>query len=367
MRIALVSPYDLTLPGGVQSHVNHLRDALRGFGDEVVVVGPGKETGVEGHVPVGGSVSVPFNGSRAPIALSPTSWRGTARALRAARPDVVHVHEPLVPWVGVAATRARAPVVGTFHAWSDANRLYRLARPLGRRLVRRLEVMVAVSEVAADYHAAALGVPRRRFVVVPNGVDVERFATAAPLPGVHDPERPTLLFVGRLERRKGLEPLIRAFTRLKTERPDLRLVVVGEGPERERCQSLLPTRLRGDVLFLGRVDQADLPGCFAAADLYVSPALGGESFGIVLLEAMAAGRPVVASDLPGYRTLLREGIQGRLTPPGDVAALAEAIGALLDNPSLRDAMAHQGRRTAATFDWEVVAGRLRDLYTGLLD
>jgi phosphatidyl-myo-inositol alpha-mannosyltransferase len=360
LRIALVSPYDLTVPGGVQSHVVHLAEALRAGGDDVALVGPGADGG---HHSIGGSVKVPFNGSVAPIALAPTAARATSRVLRGLAPDVVHVHEPLVPWTGLASVRAGvAPVVGTFHAWSSSTRAYRLARPLGRAVLDRLAAAVAVSEAAAGYHSAALGVAPSRFTIVPNGVDVPRFAEADPYDEVLADGRPTLLFVGRLERRKGLEPLIRAFTLLKTARPDLRLLVVGDGPERDRCQGLLPARLRDDVVFLGRVGQDELPRYYASCDLYVSPALGGESFGIVLLEAMAAGVPIVASDIPGYRSVARDEVQGRLVPPGDPRALAEAIGSLLDNPSLRRAMAAEGRHTVGDYDWPVVAGRLRRLY-----
>jgi phosphatidyl-myo-inositol alpha-mannosyltransferase len=363
VRVALVSPYDLTVPGGVQSHVAHLAVALRRQGDEVTLVGPGVTDDAAEHVSTGGSVKVPFNGSVAPIGLSPLTVRRTVAALRDLDPEVIHVHEPLVPWAGFAAVRAGvAPVVGTFHAWSTADRAYRLARPLGRALLRRLDAAIAVSDAAAGYHAGALGVPASRFTIVPNGVDVARFADAAPLPELREGDGPVLLFVGRLEKRKGLEPLLRAFTLLKAERPDARLVVVGDGPEGERCRNLLPGRLRADVRFLGRVGQDDLPRCYASCDVYVSPALGGESFGIVLLEAMAAGVPIVASDLPGYRSVATDGAQGRLVPPGDPAALATTIGALLDNASLRAAMAAEGRRTVRRYDWSVVADRLRAVY-----
>ena len=360
MRIALVCPYDLSVPGGVQSHVRQVADALRGMGDEVAVLAPGPG---DDHVGLGRSVGVPFNDSVAPVAMSPVALRRTARALRDLGPDVVHVHEPLVPWVGPAAVRsAPAPVVVTMHAWSDRDRVYRVARPIGRALLRRAAVAIAVSEAAATYHAGALGLPIGTFEVVPNGVDVARFGQAEPLPEIVDAARPTLLFVGRLERRKGLETLVRAFTRVKAERPDLRLYVVGDGPERDRCQALLPARLRADLVFLGRVDTQDLPRFHASCDVYVAPALGGESFGIVLLEAMAAGRPVIASDIPGYRSVARDGVQARLVPPGDVDALVAAIQALLDNPSLRAAMGREGRVTAAAHDWPVIAGRLRELY-----
>jgi phosphatidyl-myo-inositol alpha-mannosyltransferase len=366
VRVALVSPYALDVPGGVQAHVTALAAALRRADHEVAVIGPGRaDTGAAAGrtIGVGRALGVPFNGSVAPIALSPLAARATRRAIAAVEPDVVHVHEPLVPWAGLAAaTTGSAPVVGTFHAWSDASRLYRAARPVARRLAERLAVRIAVSEAAAGYHAAALGLPTSSFHLVPNGVDVRRFADAEPFDDLVDPERPALLFVGRLERRKGLEPLIRAFTRLKTDRPELRLLVVGAGPERERCESLLPTGLRSDVRFLGRVDHDDLPRYYASCDLAVAPSLGGESFGIVLLEAMAAGRPLVASDIPGYRTVATDGRQGRLVAPGDPAALAAAIDALLDNGALRRAMAEDGRRTVTAFDWSRVAERVADVY-----
>ncbi|MGH3443220.1 MAG: glycosyltransferase, partial [Nitriliruptorales bacterium] len=173
-------------------------------------------------------------------------------------------------------------------------------------------------------------------------------------------------FVGRLERRKGLEQLVRAFVRVKRHRPTVRLLVVGDGPERARCQQLLTARLRADVLFLGRVDEEDLPRFHASADLYVAPNLGGESFGIVLLEAMAAGLPVVASDIPGFRSVIRDGVEGRLVPPGNVAALAEAIDALLANPALRDALAEQAATSAERYDWPVVVDDLRRIYQRVL-
>ena len=367
MRIALVCPYSLAVPGGVQSHVLHLADALERLGDEVVVVAPasggsGAPVGPR-HVDVGGTLPVRFNDSVAPIALSPATALRTHRELARLRPDVIHVHEPMVPWTGLtAALTSRAPVVATFHAWSDRARLYSLARPLGALLARRLAVRLAVSEAAVGYHAGALGWPRGSFRIMPNGVDIARFAEAEPFADVAGPDAPSLLFVGRLERRKGLEPLLAAFTRLKTDRPDVVLHVVGQGPQLESARATLPPRLRGDVHFHGRVPGADIPRWFASCDLYVSPALGGESFGIVLLEAMAAGRAFVASDIPGYRSVASDGVQGRLVPPGDVAALADALGALLDNPALRTAMGAEGSRTALEYDWDLLAVRLREIY-----
>lgn len=361
MKIALVSPYDLAVPGGVQSHVLRLAASLRSSGDQVSVLGPGAGDGTQ--LGLGRTLPMRFNGSVAPVALSPLAIRRTRRLLARIAPDVVHVHEPLVPFVGLAAAATRvAPVVATFHAWSADDRLYRLARPVGRRVLERVAVAIAVSSAAADYHAGALGVGPDRFEIVPNGVDVARFAGAVALPGHGPGTDPTLLFVGRLERRKGLEVLMRAFVELRRRHPRVRLLVVGEGPERDRCEGLLPARDAHGVTFLGRLDDRELARAFASAEVFVSPALGGESFGIVLLEAMAAGRAVVASDLPGYRTVIVDGQHGRLVPPGDPDALGHALGGLLDDPGGRQRLVAAGRAHADEFDWGVVAARLRSRY-----
>jgi len=368
VRVALVSPYDLGVPGGVQSHVANLAGALRTGGDEVVIVAPGDGRGpFGGYAGTGGSLRVPFNGSVAPIGPGARSAARTRRYLAEIRPDVIHVHEPLVPAVGLTAARSDvAPVVATFHAWSSDVRAYRMARPLGRRVLDGLAASLAVSDAAAGYHAAALGVASDRFEIVPNGVEVARFAQVPEQVPEREPTRgdgpETLLFVGRLEPRKGLATLIRAFVRLRAERPGVRLLVVGEGPERARCEQALPGPAREAVSFLGRVDDQALVAAYAQADVYVSPALGGESFGIVLLEAMAAGRPVVASDLPGYRSVVTPDRDGVLVPPGDADALARALRTLLDDPDRRSAMVAAGRATAAAHDWPVVAQRVRAVY-----
>lgn len=363
LRIAMVCPYDVDVPGGVQSHALQLAAHLRRGGDEVTIVAPG-ERSRGGIVAVSSSMGVPFNASVAPLALDPRALLRVRRTLARLAPDVVHVHEPIVPWVSLAAVaRPVAPTMATFHAWSDDGWLYRALGPMAHRLLGRLSLRIAVSEAAAAFHAAALGLSPTDFTVIPNGIDVPRFAAARPFESLQD--APTLLFVGRLEPRKGLEPLVRAFVRLKTQHPTLRLYVVGDGPERDRCQQLLPTRLRSDVVFLGRVDNDELPRLYASTDLYVSPALGGESFGIVLAEAMAAGATVVASDLPGYRAVVTDGVNGALVPPGDVAALARRIGGLLDNPAAAASLADQAHHDVVRFDWETVAAAVRDCYLRL--
>lgn len=378
MRVALVSPYDLDRPGGVQSHVRALAGALVRAGDRVLVVGPGRPAAAgpagrgsgDGAVPdgpvevrVGPGRAVAFNGSRAPILLDPRGVRRARRAIAAFAPDVVHVHEPLAPLLGLAvawgvARRPGGPsLVVTHHAWSDRARLYRAAAPVGRRILARAGGVIAVSEAAAAYHAAALGVPRSRFTVVPNGVDVGRFARPRTPRAPDDPL--TVLFLGRLERRKGVLVLAEAYAALRRRRGDLALVVVGTGPDEAEARRALAADTT--VRFLGAVAQDRLPGVLAEADVVVAPSLGGESFGIVLLEAMASGAALVASDLPGYRSVV-DPDHALLVPPGDVDALAAAVGRLADDAALRQRLAAAGHVRVADFDWAEVAGRVRRVH-----
>jgi len=367
MKIALVCPYDWARHGGVQAHIAALRAQLSAD-HEVRIFAPASAPVTDrGVAVVGKPVGVRFNQSVAPVSLSPLAARRVLTHLRAFDPHVTHVHEPLAPTLSAAAAAfGPGPVVGTFHAWSSSDRLYRAAAPLVRRVAERLSVRIAVSSAAQSFAAQALGLPLGAFRLVPNGVDTAQFRQANPLPELVDSERPLLLFVGRLEPRKGLDVLVRAFLRLRAARPRLRLCVVGEGQDRQRCQDMIPSSIRPDVLFVGAVSEADKARYHASADLYVAPNTGGESFGIVLLEGMAAGLPVVASDIPGFRTVLTDGQQGRLVPPNDAFALAEAIDTLLSNDKLRQAMAEEGRRTAAEYDWSVVGAKILDLYREVL-
>jgi phosphatidyl-myo-inositol alpha-mannosyltransferase len=367
VKVALVCPYDWSKPGGVKAHVANLAEYLLER-HEVRIFAPTSgalsTTGIDRHVQhVGRPVPIRYNSSVAPVGLGPRVLYRMKRRLQEYGPHVTHIHEPLAPWVSMAATvGGPMPKIGTFHAWSDSDRIYSLTAPFIRKIVQDLKVRVAVSPSAQSFAAAALGVPAGTFTILPNGVDDHRFAGAQPIDELADPDRPLLLFVGRLEKRKGLETLIKAFLRLRAGGIRIRLCVVGEGPERERCQSLVPPSLRTEVLFVGAVKHDELPRYHASADVFVSPANGGESFGIVLLEAMAAGLPVVASSIPGYRTVMTDGVQGRMVPPGDSIALADALEALLANDRLRKAMAAEGERTAAEYSWRVVGASVEQMY-----
>lgn len=357
MRVALVCPYAWDDPGGVQVHVRELAPRLADRGHHVVVLAPVRGRADEPWVaPVGRPVDIPYNASNAPIDPRPWSRRRVRAVLDRFEPDVVHVHEPLTPSTSMWATMAsRAPVVATFHSGATRSRLFDLAAPPLRRVARRIAVRIAVSDAAAAFAGDRIG---GTFEIVPNGVDVARFATATP---GDLGEGTKLLFVGRLDERKGFPTAVAAFARLAGDRPGLRFVVVGDGPDRTAADGLAP-EIRDRITFLGSVPNRDLPPIHAACDLYLGTSVGGESFGIVLVEALAAGLPVVASDIPGYDEVVRDGVDGLLVPPRDPEALSTAAARVLDDPALSASLAAAGRDRAASFDWEVVTGRIEALY-----
>ena len=347
MRVALVCPYAWDRPGGVQSHVRALGRTLSARGHEVEVLAPharrparSQSQGEPGVTPVGRSVPVPANGSFAPVAFGPGAGATTRRALRELAPDVVHLHEPLIPSVSLLALlNTSAPSVGTFHAAAPRSLGYGASRPLLERAVRRLDERTAVSDEArllvGRYFPGA-------YRVIPNGVDVERFAHAAPAPWTGR----KVLFVGRLEPRKGLDVLLRAMAALGDV--DAGLVVVGEGPDAPALRAL-GRRLRLDVAWLGRLGDADLARAYRRADVFCAPNTGGESFGIVLLEAMAAGAPVVCSDLPAFRAVA--GDAALYARARDHLALAAALRRVLSERDTAAALRRAGRAAAQRLNW----------------
>jgi phosphatidylinositol alpha-mannosyltransferase len=308
---------------------------------------------------VGRPIDVTYNASNAPIDPRPWSIPRVRRALRSFVPDVVHVHEPFAPSTSLWAVLAsRAPLVATFHSGATRSRLYDLAAPALRRLGRRLAVRVAVSKAAAAFAASRLG---GEFEIIPNGLDVQRFADAEPRADLGALDGSKLLFCGRLDERKGFRVAAGAFERLLRHRPELRLVVAGDGPDRFVTESL-PGPVRERVTMLGAVPNVDLPPVHAACDLYLGTSVGGESFGIVLVEAMAAGLPVVASDIPGYDEVATDEVDALLVPPRDPDAVAVAAARVLDDPELAARLSAGGRERAKAFDWPVVVERLEELY-----
>ncbi len=371
MKIALVSPYDFCCPGGVVTHINALSNEFRVRGHDVRIVAPVSEDDAASPpylIKATGSVlPVPYGGSVARISLSPYIYRRVKRILRQEQFDVVHLHEPLSPvlswWVlRHASISPKSLVVGTFHAYQESSMSYTFGRPLFQRFINCLDGRIAVSEAAKDYVARHFP---GEYVIIPNGTDVEHFGGpwVRPLEPYMD-GRLNVLFVGRLERRKGFKYLLHAFASVQAVLPETRLLVVGAfsvedvAPYRALSRKLELKR----VHFIGPVSDKALPRYYRSSHLFCAPSVGSESFGMVLLEAMAAGVPVVASDIRGYRALLAGEQAGTLVRPKDVRALAEAIIQLLRDPARREKMSQRGRIQARAYGWPRIAERVLRYY-----
>lgn len=364
-RVALVSPYDFATPGGVTEHVARLDRQLRARGFDTVILAPHSGR-LDSPMPLhlqslGRVIAVPTNGSIARITLSIRLTASVRARLRTASPDILHVHEPFMPLLPFAALRhSQATNVATFHAYSASSLAYRYAAPLLRRFFAKLHGRIAVSEAARAFVAGHFPAP---FEVIPNGVDLDRFAQSDPLPNLTD-GIPNLLFVGRLDQRKGFPVLLRAYAQLRRQGQRARLIAVGAYTPAECAafQRQITGEQIPDVVMAGWVGRDQLTRYYRSSEIVCIPSLGGESFGIVLLEAMAAGRAIVASDIAGYREVISPGEEGLLVPPGDSRALAEAIRSLLRDPDLRRYLADQGRTKAARYAWPVVAERVIACY-----
>jgi phosphatidyl-myo-inositol alpha-mannosyltransferase len=344
VRIGLICPYSLTVPGGVQYQVLGLARALRGLGHEARVLapcdGPPPDPGV---TPLGMSIPTAANGSVAPIAPDPAAQLRLIRALRDEGFDVLNLHEPLVP--GVAMTTCvfkSAPIVGTFHAAGHVGP-YTWGRVPLRMIAKRLDHRVAVS---GDAKALAQRYLKGDYEVLFNGIEIDRFAKATPWPS----EQPTVFFIGRHEPRKGLAVLLDALTHLPSE---VRVWVAGTGPETESLRAAHAGDPR--IEWLGRISDEEKARRIRGADVFCAPSLGGESFGIVLLEGMAAGTPVVASELAGYTNVATAGVDAVLVPPGDPVALAEGIAGVLGDGIRAIQLVEAGHQRALEFSMDALA------------
>ncbi len=373
MKIALVSPYDMTVQGGVSKHIAGLAGQLRRWGHQVEVLAPCSRTAPDHHEPIAldGLINLsprvvrfPYSGSVAPICIDPQAWWRVARQLRHTRFDVIHVHEPFAPGIswavlGQARHTTSTVFVGTFHAYREQrSRLYRWAGPLWARGMRRLDGHIAVSPATAAFWNQYVDVP---FELIPNGIDPVYFAQPALEP---PPANDEVLFVGRLEPRKGLDVLLRAWAIVEAHDRRAWLIIVGaySADDRQPYQRLVEQLQLQRVRFVGPVPESRLPACYRRASLVCAPARGCESFGLVLLEAMAAGRPVVASDIAGFRTLLGDSQQGLLVQPGCPQAFATAILTLLHDPAQRQLLGDHGRRTAHRYAWETITRQVLAYY-----
>ncbi|CAI8009103.1 Phosphatidyl-myo-inositol mannosyltransferase [Geodia barretti] len=342
-KIGLFSPYDHAYSGGVQSHIRELADQFRMWGHTVRIVAPSSSPLPDDDpdfVPMGRAVPLRSADSIARVSLSVWLDPQIKSLLQREQFDIVHMHEPLVGYRRRRVWWAIGP------------------DRLANRLLNRLHGRIAVSNPAAHFVNSHFPSDYR---IIPNGVRVDDFSDAEPLPELMD-GKTNILFLGRLEKRKGLKYLLTAYSRLKWDRPNIRLIVVGGGQMDADCYRIMSERNLQDVLIVGRTSDKMRERYFKSAHIYCSPATGKESFGIVLLEAMAAGAPVVATEIEGYASVVEHGQNGLLVPPKDEEALAQAITAVIDDDNLRQRLVAEGVRTADSFRWERVASRVMDYY-----
>jgi glycosyltransferase involved in cell wall biosynthesis len=365
VRIGLVCPYQWDVPGGVQYHVRDLAETLRGLGHHVQVLTPAEReeslAGEEFTTFAGRTVPIPYNGSMASVQFGPVSAARVRRWLREGRFDVVHVHDPAPPSVGLlVCMMADGPIVATFHAASTRSRWLAAWGPVVRPWLERIEGRIAVSDAARRLQVEHLGGDA---VIIPNGVHVAAFADGPSLPGrTRGVDGPTIGFLGRYdEPRKGLPVLLDALRTVVARHPGARLLVAGRGDDAELREGLAED-LRAHVAVLGELTEAEKAAFLRSVDVYCAPNLLGESFGIVLIEALAAGAPIVASDLDAFAAVLQDGAAGVLVRRGDAPALGRALADLLGDPARRAGLSARGAEVAAGYDWSVIARRVLAVY-----
>jgi len=361
MRVGLVCPYSWDVPGGVQEHIRDLAEALMDLGHEISVISPADNDDLlpDYVVPAGRAVPVPYNGSVARLAFGPLSAGRVRRWVREGGFDLLHVHEPAAPSLSLLACWvADGPIVATMHGANPRSRMLHAMLPILQSALEKINARIAVSEAARTTLVEHLGGDA---VLIPNGVAVRRYEKADPLPGWPG-EGGALGFLGRMdEPRKGLPVLLRAFETLGRDRPGLRLLIAGPG-DLEEAAARVPGPLRDRVVLLGQVSDEDKIRAYHSVDVFCAPNLGGESFGMVLAEAMASGAPVVASDLDAFRTVLRGGRAGELFVTGDAGDLARAAGRLLDDPERRATVSAAASAAVRAYDWPTVARDVLQVY-----
>jgi phosphatidyl-myo-inositol alpha-mannosyltransferase len=365
VKIGLVCPYTWDIPGGVQEHIKGLAEALIDLGHQVSVISPADDDApLPGYVvPAGRAVPVPYNGSVARLAFGFLSASRVRRWLKEGGFDVVHVHEPAAPSLSLLACWvADGPIVATVHTAIPRSRAMHAAEPILQSALEKISGRIAVSEAARTTLVEHFGGDA---VLIPNGVSVRKFEKADPLPGWPG-SGGALGFLGRMdEPRKGFSILLRAFEMLAAQRPGLRLLVAGHG-DADEALAKTPPALRDRIVMLGQVSDADKVRVYHSVDVFCAPNTGGESFGIVLAEAMAAGAPIVASDLDAFRKVLRRGQAGELFPTGNPAELAAAATRLLDQPELRAARSAAASAAVRAYDWPVVARDVVRVYEAVV-
>lgn len=371
MKIALVSPYDFAHPGGVVNHILALDKQFTMMGHDVRVIAPashGVPTIGDRFIPIGRPRPIPASGSICRITLSLWLAPRIKKVLAREKFDIIHLHEPFMPMLCSALLRfSETANVGTFHAYHGSPG-YNFGWPISAIILyrrrRKLMGKIAVSRPAMNF--ASKHVPGH-YDIIPNGVDLEHFTPdVAPIERFRD-GKINILFVGRLEKRKGLDHLLKAYRQVKAEVPESRLIVVGPGTRlRKKYEKHVRRSGLKDVVFVGYTSYDELPRYYKTADIFCTPATGRESFGIVLLEAMAVGTPVVATNIDGYAGVMTQGKEGLMVPPKDDTELARALLSLMSDEPLRRQMGARGMATAQQYDWKKIARQVFELYIKVL-
>ncbi len=373
MKIALVSPYDWHTPGGVNNHVSHLAEELRSRGHEVHIIAPASRKVDDPFVHIiGRPIPIAASGSVVRIPLNPRLGKRVNELLTREQFDVVHVHEPLMPVLPIQVLRnsraanPRVVNVGTFHARKDGgNRLYAYGQRLLKRWFREIDGKIAVSPPAAQYVSRYFP---GFYNVISNGIDVEHWADPQHQPIAAFEGTTNILYAGRAEKRKGLGTLLRAFGMVNARIPNTRLIVVGpDSRARRRYEAMVQRSGQRGVIFVPEQPYDKLPRYHRTAEVFCSPALGNESQGYVLLEAMAAGIPVVASNIDGYASVITHGVDGLLVRPKDTMALADALTKLVRDAALREELAARGRLRVDEYSWPRVGQQVESYYERLLN
>ena len=363
LRIGIVTPYGYPLPGGVNEHVRYTYEAMRRLGHDVWVITSAygrQHPQLEGRIiRLGYGFAVPANGSVGRVTVSLRFKQKAQQILRRMNFEVLHFHESFVPFLSPTFLDASETVnVATFHAFGGFSPSYWVGAKVTGHLHSKLHGRIAVSGAARHFINRYFP---GDYEIIPNGVDLDRFADAEPYEALRDVTL-NILFVSRLEERKGLIHLLKAYHRLRKRHVDARLLVAGAGPKMREYRRFIGLRGIRDVEFLGRISDDEKARYFASADIFCAPATGQESFGIVLLEAMAAGVPIIASDIHGYKRVVERNVQGILVEPKNPRALAAALYALARDPDLRHELGEAGRRRAPEFSWDRVTEQIVDFY-----
>ena len=369
LNIALVSAYDYALPSGVNNHIENLAAQLKSIGHSITIFAPcSNVTPRKDFIPVSNSIPIPTNGSIARISLSLSSFPKVKKILLQNNFDIVHLHEPFAGLVPLAFLQYSKSVnIATFHSLRNSkfNSVFKHVK--GAKLVNKyyekIDGRITISDASEKFISEHF---KGKFEIIPNGINIEDFSKhLPPIKEIQD-GMANILFVGRMEERKGLKYLLSAYGQLKWNKPKTRLIILGSGKLDKETSQIISSRNLDDILFVDHVTNSIKLRYFKTCDIFCSPAIGNESFGIVLLEAMASGKPIIASDIPGYKSVIENNKQGILVPAKNESAIASSILKLLNNPVLCNELGENGKAKAKEYDWPIIGEKINNYYNEII-